>query len=153
MNLLSPVRLRELRAAAHHLQPVVSVAGNGLSPAVVAEIDRALTTHELIKVRIYGEDRVQRGELLEAICQQVAAQAVQHIGNILVLWREKPAEAEPAEAPVRARPKASRSAEPKNFARAARAQVLAAAAPSRQAARRASPTSSRSGTPRARSPR
>lgn len=148
MNLLSPARRRELRAAAHHLHPVVSVAGNGLSPAVVAEIDRALATHELIKVRIYGEDRVQRGELLETICQQVAAQAVQHIGNILVLWREKPAETEAAPAPTR--PKAARSAEPKkNFARTARAQVLAAAAPSR----RASPTYSRPGAPRARSPR
>src|SRR5574337_706721 len=86
---LSPARLRELRAAAHHLNPVVSISGNGLSPSVLAEIDRALNAHELIKVRIYGEDRGARDGLMKTICEQAAAIPVQHIGKLLVLWREK----------------------------------------------------------------
>jgi RNA-binding protein len=137
MDQLSPARRRELRAAAHHLNPVVSVAGKGLSATVVAEIDRALATHELIKVRIYGEDRAVRASLMEAICQQVSAVAVQHIGNLLVLWREKPADAGRAEEAAQPRTRAARSSTPAAFARAARAKVLAPAGSRRQGAREA----------------
>jgi len=124
MDLLSPARRRELRAAAHHLNPVVSVAGNGLSPGVVAEIDRALATHGLIKVRIYGEDRATRDNLMKAICEQVAAVAVQHIGKLLVLWREKPADTAPAEPVKRVAQPRPRPARPADFARSARARAL-----------------------------
>ena len=134
---LSPSRRRELRAAAHHLNPVVSVAGNGLSPSVVAEIDRALATHELIKVRVYGEDRAKRDDLMKAICEEVAAVPVQHIGKLLVLWREKTAEPEPEEKPIKPRPRAARPSKPANFVKSARAQALAGAGNRRQAARKA----------------
>ncbi|QID18154.1 ribosome assembly RNA-binding protein YhbY [Nitrogeniibacter mangrovi] len=90
MTELTSVQRRALRAQAHHLNPVVSVAGNGLSPAVVAEIDANLKAHELIKVRVYGEDRHQRDALMGEICEQTGAASVQHIGNILVLYREAP---------------------------------------------------------------
>jgi len=133
---LSPARRRELRAAAHHLNPVVSVAGKGLSASVVAEIERALSTHELVKVRIYGEDRAARASLMEAICQQVSAEPVQHIGNILVLWREKPAVASPAMETVKPRARAAKPAGPVAFARAARAKALAPASNTRQGARK-----------------
>lgn len=135
---LSATRRRELRAAAHHLNPVVSVAGNGLSASVVAEIDQALRSHELIKVRVYGEDRDNRAALMEAICTQVAALAVQHIGNILVLWRENTAEpVSAADAPTakpRARVRAPKSTGSESFARAARAKVLAPTRGQRQVA-------------------
>lgn len=133
---LSATRRRELRAAAHHLNPVVSVAGNGLSASVVAEIDQALRSHELIKVRVYGEDRDNRAALMEAICTQVAALAVQHIGNILVLWREntaKPASATDTPA-AKPRARAAKPAGTESFARAARAKVLAPARGQRQPA-------------------
>ncbi|KAA3655130.1 MAG: ribosome assembly RNA-binding protein YhbY [Proteobacteria bacterium] len=96
MTDLTPVQRRALRARAHHLNPVVSVAGNGLSPSVLAEIKLALTAHELIKVRVYGEDRDARQQLMAEICEQTGAANVQHIGNILVLWREAPADEKPA---------------------------------------------------------
>ena len=138
MTPLSPARRRELRAAAHHLDPVVSVAGNGLSAGVVAEIDRALATHELIKVRIYGEDRAVRDSLLADICQQLGAVAVQHIGKLLVLWREKPADTTPSE-PVKpapkARPRPAAKSGSSEFARSARARALGASA--RRGARKA----------------
>lgn len=103
MDELSSARRRELRAEAHHLNPVVSVADKGLTPSVLAEIDHALTSHGLIKVRVYGSDRAIRSTLMEEICRATSAAAVQHIGNLLVLWREKPVEA-PEDTPVKTRP-------------------------------------------------
>ena len=83
----SPARRRELKARAHKLDPVVIVGGSGLSPAVLAEIDRSLTAHELIKVRV-NADRDVRESILGDICRRIGAQAIQHIGKILVLFRE-----------------------------------------------------------------
>ena len=85
---LSPSRRRELKARAHALDPVVLIGGAGLTPAVLAEIDRALKSHELIKVRVPGADHPEREEILAEICRQTEAQAVQHIGKVLVLFRE-----------------------------------------------------------------
>jgi len=85
---LSPTRRRELKARAHALDPVVSIGGAGLSPAVLAEIDRVLKSHELIKVRVNGNDRPEREAILVEICKQTGAQPVQHIGRILVLFRQ-----------------------------------------------------------------
>ena len=85
---LSPTRRRELKARAHALSPVVLIGGAGLSPSAVAEIDRALKSHELIKVRVPGADRHGREAILEGICGQTGAQPVQHIGKVLVVFRE-----------------------------------------------------------------
>src|SRR6267378_3295921 len=87
---LSPARRRELKGRAHALSPVVLIGGSGLSPAVLAEIDRGLKNHELIKVRVNGADRPEREAILEEICRRTGAQSVQHIGKILVLFRENP---------------------------------------------------------------
>lgn len=87
---LTPEQHRALRAAAHHLHPVVTVAGNGLSDTVLKEIDRGLKAHELIKVKLAGIERDEREALLADICERLGCAPVQHIGNILVLWREKP---------------------------------------------------------------
>lgn len=89
---LNPTQRRALRAAAHHLNPVVSISQKGLSPSVMAEIDRCLKAHELIKVRLYGIEREARPALFAEICQTLACAEVQHIGNLLLLWREKPAD-------------------------------------------------------------
>ena len=86
---LSPARRRELKARAHKLHPVAIVGGAGLSAQVVAEIDRSLKSHELIKVRVNAE-REDREAMLAEICGRTGAKAVQHIGKILVLFRENP---------------------------------------------------------------
>ena len=91
---LTPERRRVLRAAAHHLNPVVSIAQKGLTPTVLKEIDNCLKTHELIKVRLYGIERADRPALFEEICTHLDCAQVQHIGNLLVLWREKPIDLE-----------------------------------------------------------
>jgi RNA-binding protein len=94
VNELTPTQRRALRARAHHLQPVVMVGEAGLTPQVIHEIDANLKNHELIKMRVLGEDRATRRGLLEAICEATGAIAVQHIGKILVLYRPRPPEDE-----------------------------------------------------------
>lgn len=98
---LTPVQRRALRAAAHHLHPVVTVAGNGLSESVLKEIDRCLKAHELIKVKLQGIERDERDVLMADVCERLECAPVQHIGNILVLWREKPEEAPKSAAATR----------------------------------------------------
>ncbi|MEW5782027.1 MAG: YhbY family RNA-binding protein [Pseudomonadota bacterium] len=105
---LSPTERRALRAAAHHLQPTVAIAGKGLTPAVLHEIDVSLKAHELIKVKLHGIERDDRAALLEQICVELDCAPVQSIGNILVLWRPKPAE-EAAPKPRRRKPTAPKT--------------------------------------------
>ncbi len=96
---LSPARRRELKARAHKLAPVVLIGGTGLSTQVLAEIDRSLKSHELIKVRVNAE-RAVRDAAFQEICRQTGAQPVQHIGKILVLFREKPESSDPGKTRV-----------------------------------------------------
>ena len=86
---LSPAERRTLRARAHTIDPVVAIAENGLSAAVLKEIDTSLRAHELIKVRVYGDSRDDRLAYLERICAELGAAAVQHIGKLLVVYRPK----------------------------------------------------------------
>jgi RNA-binding protein len=87
---LSPKKRSELRAEAHKLSPVVIIGDKGLTDVVVAEIDRSLKAHELIKVRAATDDRDARDTWLEAICERLQAHAVQQIGKVFVLYRENP---------------------------------------------------------------
>lgn len=99
---LSPVERRALKARAHALEPTVLVGSGGLTAAVAGEIDRSLTAHELIKVRVLGDDRDAREDILNRICEDLNAAAVQHIGKILVLYRPKP------DTPPKPKPKSKR---------------------------------------------
>lgn len=96
MTELNATQRRALRAAAHALKPVVSISQKGLTDSVLKEIDRCLKAHELIKVRIYDCEREQREALLSSVCDTLSAAPVQHIGNLLVLWRERAEEPEVA---------------------------------------------------------
>jgi putative YhbY family RNA-binding protein len=97
MTDINPSQRRALRADAHHLHPVVSISQNGLSATVIKEIDRALAAHELIKIKLYGIERQDRDSLMGEICSQLNCSPVQQIGNILVIWREKPEDKTPAQ--------------------------------------------------------
>lgn len=111
MKPLSPTDRRALRAKAHHLEPVVTVGHNGMTPAVLHEIDVALLAHDLVKVRVLGDDRDAREAMLAQACEALGCAPVQHVGKILVLWRPNPErkkkapapEAKPAKAPARKR--------------------------------------------------
>lgn len=102
---LSPVERRSLRARAHGLNPVVSISQNGLSDAVLKEIDASLKAHELIKIRVYNDNRDEREVFLATICNELEAAPVQHIGKLLVIWRPAPDEESTASAKPAARPR------------------------------------------------
>jgi RNA-binding protein len=82
----------QLKARAHALEPVVQVGQAGLTDSVVSEIDRALTAHELIKVRVGVADRLERAKVCEAICARSGAAEVLRVGKVLGLWRPRPEE-------------------------------------------------------------
>lgn len=79
--------IRQLRAIGHKLKPVVTVAGNGLTENVIAEIDRALGQHELIKVKLAVGDRDAKAEITDSLCRTCSAELVQSIGNIILILR------------------------------------------------------------------
>ena len=88
---LTPAERKAHRAEAHHLDPVVMVGADGLTPAVVKETDAALNAHGLIKLRVLGDDRAAREAMFQQLADQLNAAPIQHIGKLLVLWRPKPA--------------------------------------------------------------
>ena len=105
MGPLTPANRRELRAKAHHLHPVVTIGHNGLTPAVLHEIDLALLNHELLKIRVFADARDDREALLARICAEMEWAAVQHLGKVLVVWRPNPEVKKPA--PPKREPKAA----------------------------------------------
>jgi RNA-binding protein len=130
---LTPVQRRALRASAHTLHPVVSVSQKGLTDSVLKEIDRCLTTHELIKIRVYDSERDQREAYLSEICTKLTAAPIQHIGHLLVVWREKPVAAG-AETPAprrRAAPRLTKKAAVAKTDKAARARKIVQGKPRR----------------------
>jgi putative YhbY family RNA-binding protein len=103
MKELTPSERRGLRAQAHHLHPVIMIGEAGLTPPVLKEIDLALKSHELIKIRVLGDDRDRRAGLVSAICAALDASLVQHIGKMLVVFRPRSEEAKPKPARRRGR--------------------------------------------------
>src|SRR5262245_21740632 len=88
-----------LKAQAHSLEPVVLLGAAGLTDAVIAEVDRALLAHSLIKVRVPLEDRAEREVIFAQIADRVSAARVQTIGKLIVLYRPPPPE-EQSKAPA-----------------------------------------------------
>jgi putative YhbY family RNA-binding protein len=160
MEPLQPAFRRELRARAHHLHPVVVIGHHGLTPAVLHEIDVALIAHELIKVRVFSDDRGEREALSERICTALDCGLVQQIGKLIVLWRRRPAkvEADESQPPARRpRPAAARhwaatqaSRRPAGVDKPASRAAATGAPP---AARRRRAGKAPSGVPRAAAPR
>ena len=79
---------KELKAQAHHLKPVVLLGAKGLTEAVIAETDVALTAHELIKVKINGTEKEDRIMIAHELCQKLHATLVQMIGNTVIIYRK-----------------------------------------------------------------
>ena len=152
MTELTPAQRRDLRARAQHLNPVVTIGDNGLAPTVVAEIERSLQAHELIKVKVQGAEREQRDALMQELCAALDAAPVQHIGNILVVWRQRREEDKPAAAAEKKPARAATAKSAAAFAAAARRAALAKASaesrrsPARSPAPRGRGTGSSSGS-------
>ena len=86
---MNPIQKKKLKAQAHALNPVVMIGQSGLTPAVLKEINLALDTHELIKIKIRAE-RDQRNAISQQICADTQAELVQSIGQIAVVFRKNP---------------------------------------------------------------
>jgi putative YhbY family RNA-binding protein len=91
---LTPAQRKVHRAEAHHLDPVVMVGGDGLTANVIKEVDSALNSHGLIKVRVFSDDRSLRETMFQQLSGDLNAAPIQHIGKLLVLWRPMPEKAE-----------------------------------------------------------
>ena len=108
---LSPTERRALKARAHAIEPTVLVGTGGLTAAVAAEVERSLSAHELIKVRVLGDGRIEREDILHRLCAGLGAAPVQHIGKILVLYRPRP------DAPAKPKPHARKRRVPRALKR------------------------------------
>ena len=87
---LALAQRRALKALAHGIKPIVWIGGAGLSENVIHELDQGLKSHELIKVKVSGDERETRNALLGEICERLGAAPIQHIGKILVIYRPAP---------------------------------------------------------------
>ena len=105
---LNPAERQALKARAHKLEPVVMIGAEGLTEAVIQEIDRNLTAHELIKIRVLDANRDERDDLFGLVCASSGASPVQHIGKIFVIFRER----QPGEGVSDAQPPAPRQERP-----------------------------------------
>ncbi|WP_371378546.1 ribosome assembly RNA-binding protein YhbY [Thalassotalea aquiviva] len=85
---LSKKQIQHLRGLAHSLKPIVLLGNNGLTEAVIAEIDFALNHHELIKVKIPTDDREVKQLIIDAIVRETESTKVQSIGKTLIIYRQ-----------------------------------------------------------------
>jgi RNA-binding protein len=84
---LSNDRKKQFRTLGHKLNPVVTIAGNGLSEGVIAELNRALDDHELIKVKLAITEREERKEMVQELIQLPNVELIQEIGKVVLLYR------------------------------------------------------------------
>ena len=81
-------RLLQLKRQSHALKPVVILGGNGLTERVQQEIDNALESHELIKIRVNAASKIERQQIIDAICQRQRATLINQIGHIIAIYRK-----------------------------------------------------------------
>ncbi len=84
---LTDKQLRYLRGKAHALKPIILIGQNGLTPGVLAETQRALADHELVKLRIQAADRAARDALLAQLVRDSQSSLVTRIGHVAVLFK------------------------------------------------------------------
>ncbi|WLQ12061.1 ribosome assembly RNA-binding protein YhbY [Hahella aquimaris] len=81
---------KQYRAIAHHLKPIVTIAGAGITEGVINELERALNDHELIKVKIAVGEKEERAEVIKELCEMSRSELVQVIGRTAILLRKNP---------------------------------------------------------------
>lgn len=84
---LTAAQTRFLRGQAHELKALLQIGNKGVTPAFIAELDAVLEQHELVKVKVAGEDRDARDTLIDALAEKADAALVQRIGHTAVLYR------------------------------------------------------------------
>ena len=84
---LTSTQSRFLRGQAHDLKALLQIGAKGLTPAFLAELDAVLEQHELVKVKVGGEDRDARDAMIAELAQKTHSALVQRIGHVAVLYR------------------------------------------------------------------
>lgn len=87
---MDKAKKQQLKSRAHAMKPVIITGQAGITPALLAEIDRALEHHELLKIRINASNRQERGSMTQAVCSALGAETVQIIGHIATVFRQGP---------------------------------------------------------------
>jgi RNA-binding protein len=88
MSALSTQERKRLRRIGHQLNPVVMLGNHGLSDGVIEELHRALADHELIKIKVAGEDRELRQTLIDSVVSVSGAEVVQQVGKIILMYKK-----------------------------------------------------------------
>ncbi|WP_435105650.1 YhbY family RNA-binding protein [Arhodomonas sp. AD133] len=99
MQSLTEAQRRHLRRLGHDLKPIVRTGNAGLTEAVLAEADKALHDHELVKIKLVADDRAQRRAFIDDICKRTDATLVQAIGHVALFYRRNPDKREPIALP------------------------------------------------------
>ena len=87
---LTQEQKKQFKSIGHHLKPVLIVAENGLSEGVLAELERALADHELIKIQLRIVEREDRRALIDGLCEAARCELVQSIGKMALVYRRNP---------------------------------------------------------------
>ena len=87
---LTQEQKKQFKSIGHHLKPVVTIADNGLTEGVLAELDRALNDHELIKIQLRIVERDDRKAIIDDVCQKSSSLLVQSIGKVALIYRKNP---------------------------------------------------------------
>ena len=85
---MNNVMKKNLKAQAHHLKPVIIVGSKGVTDALIEETNIALQAHELIKIKVNGEDKRCRQAIAIALCDALTAEFIQLIGSIAIVYRK-----------------------------------------------------------------
>jgi RNA-binding protein len=142
--LMPSTRLRKtLRAAGHHLSPVVQVGKEGVTEAVLRQLDEALATHELVKVKIGTESPEDRFEAADRLGEETGGQVAQILGRTILVYRRHPEKPRYEAAPARAGLKELESPTPRARGKAKRAPGARKPRPARGTARGAARPRSR----------
>ncbi len=85
---LSGKQKNYLRGLAHNINPIITIGNNGLSEAVLSELENALDHHELLKIKLPASDKTLRTSLVATICVKTNSTPVQMIGRVSVVYRQ-----------------------------------------------------------------
>ena len=85
---LTQEQKKQFKSIGHHLKPVLIVADNGLTEGVMAELERAINDHELIKVQFRITEREARRSIIDQLCQNSSCELVQVIGKMALIYRK-----------------------------------------------------------------
>lgn len=78
----------KLKSLSHDYKPVINIGKNSITDEVIRAIDEALSSRELIKIKILNNNLDDQDEILENILTSLNADFVNHLGSIITIYRK-----------------------------------------------------------------